>query len=335
MAMNWTAHPQSHFVPVDSTGLPYQVIILADSGNGYRLQSGDEIGLFADTLCVGADTYTGPGNFTVTAWEGSDQYDLPGFDNGDSIRIFIWTDIGNGLDEYELIPAYTTGNGTFGYSSFSACNVTLAVPVLEVTETENDFGTVPIGEESDGWTFTIKNSGLAPMTFGLSLRENSVFTLSYYTITSLIPKDSLQVSVHFVPFESGVFMDTIFLTSTDPVNGTAEIILHGTGEDTSTISVVLDNIPLSFELKQNFPNPFNSNTQIYFGLSYASPVEMGVYDIQGDRIRTLVQNNIEAGFHTITWNGRNDAGQSVSSGLYFYLLRAGRFTEARKMVLIK
>lgn len=333
--MNWSLHPQTHFESVDSTGLPYQVIMLTDSLDDSFLQIGDEIGLFADTLCVGADTYNGSGNFAVTAWEGSEQYNLPGFEDGDSIRIFIWTNLGNGFDEYELDPVFTTGNGTFGFGSYSACYFSLAIPVLEVSETEHDFGTVSIGNESDGWTFTIKNSGTAAMTFGLSLQNDSVFTLSYYTISSLEPQDSLQVGVHFVPVKSGVFMDTIFLTSTDPVNGTAEIILFGTGEDTTTISTRTDNIPLSFQLKQNYPNPFNSNTQIYFGLTYASPVEIIVYNIRGNHIRTMVQNTLEAGFHSVFWNGRNDAGQTVSSGFYFYRIHAGLYSETRKMVMIR
>ncbi|MFQ6678466.1 MAG: hypothetical protein ACE5D0_09115, partial [Fidelibacterota bacterium] len=253
LLMSWTIFPQNHFESVDSTGLPYQVIILTDSVNSFHLQTGDEIGLFADTLCVGTDIYDGSGNFAVTAWEGSEQYNLPGFDDGDSIRIFLWTNLGNGFDEYELDPIFTTGDGTFGYGSYSACYFSLAVPVLEVSESEQDFGIVPIGSQSDVWTFTIKNTGVVLMTFGLSLQNNSVFALSYYPISSLEPQDSLQVGVQFIPIESGIFTDTVFITSSDPVNGSEEVILFGTGEDTTTITVETDNVPLSFQLKQNFP----------------------------------------------------------------------------------
>ena len=405
---------------------------MTDNIIGYQLQNGDEIGLFADTLCVGADIYNGSGNFAVTAWEGSDQYALPGFDDGDSIRMFIWADIGGGIGEYEMEPIFTTGNGTFGYGSYATCyfvvfdsfppsqpilqnvffnnievelfwnavlaedfieyqvyrntspisspdnsaliatvsdtvfqdtlfeynttyfyrvaavdtngnmsnlsnelTVSTSVPVLEVSETEHDFGTVTVGSASATWTFTIMNTGLADMIFGLSLRTDSAFTLSYYTISALEPQESLQVGANFVPPASGVYTDTVLISSSAPVNGTAAIILHGTGTDTSTSSVGDENFPQGFQLKQNYPNPFNPITLIRFDLPFASAVEIIVYNIRGNHVRTLVQNTLKAGYHTVAWNGRNDADKLVSSGFYFYRIHAGRYTEIRKMVMMK
>ena len=114
---------QTHFTPVDSTGLPYTVIIEPDSTAFYVLQAGDEIGLFDDTLCVGADVYNGNGNFPITAWEGSPDYSLPGFTVGDSILIKLWTDMGNGPEEFICTTDFSVGDGTYGYGSYSVCTV--------------------------------------------------------------------------------------------------------------------------------------------------------------------------------------------------------------------
>lgn len=330
LLMSWTIYPQNHFESVDSTGLPYQVIILTDNIIGYQLQNGDEIGLFADTLCVGADVYNGSGNFAVTAWEGSDQYNLPGFHNGDSIRVFIWADIGGGVGEYEMEPIFTVGNGTFGYGSYTACYFAVAVPFLEVSATEYDFGNVIIGSESDTWTFTIMNTGQAAMTFGLSLQTDSVFTLSYYTISSLEPQDSLQVGVNFIPSALGVHTDTVFISSSAPMNGSATVILRGMGADTSVISVNVEYFPGSFLLNQNYPNPFNPLTTIPYDIPIISHVKLVVYNSNGQEAAVLLDETQEAGSYVIKWNAGN-----LASGVYLITLEADGKTVTKRGVLLK
>ncbi len=140
---------QTHFTPVDSTGLPYTVIIEPDSTAFYMLQAGDEIGLFDDTLCVGADVYTGDGNFAVTAWEGSPDYGLPGFTIGDSIFIKLWTDMGSGPKEFVCITDFSVGDGTYGYGSYSVCTV----DILDTTV-----------------VFSIENTQFVP--YGFKLEQN-------------------------------------------------------------------------------------------------------------------------------------------------------------------
>lgn len=90
-----------------------------------------------------------------------------------------------------------------------------------------------------------------------------------------------------------------------------------------------------FELAQNVPNPFNPTTSIRFTVPEDSYVMLAVYDVAGRRIRTLVDKPLKANFYRVDWNGRNDAGRQVSSGMYFYRIQAGRHTQARKMLLLR
>ncbi|OQY30179.1 MAG: hypothetical protein B6244_01025 [Candidatus Cloacimonetes bacterium 4572_55] len=90
-------------------------------------------------------------------------------------------------------------------------------------------------------------------------------------------------------------------------------------------------------LEQNKPNPFNPQTQIMFSIPVTQHVEMAIFSITGQLIKTLVSGEMEAGDHSVTWNGANDTGESVSSGLYFYRLQAkeSKFDQVRKMILMK
>jgi len=96
-----------------------------------------------------------------------------------------------------------------------------------------------------------------------------------------------------------------------------------------------DNLPLKFELSQNFPNPFNPTTEIAFSLPSTGEITLQIFNIAGQQVRTLTNGMREAGTHRVIWNGRNDQGSDVSSGIYFYRLNTGEFTETKKMILLK
>jgi len=85
----------------------------------------------------------------------------------------------------------------------------------------------------------------------------------------------------------------------------------------------------------NYPNPFNPTTQISFSLPSDSYVTLEVYNIMGQRVTSLVNDYRQAGNYTVTWDGRNDAGSSVASGIYFYRIQAGDYSESKKMMLMK
>jgi 3-phytase len=86
-------------------------------------------------------------------------------------------------------------------------------------------------------------------------------------------------------------------------------------------------------LKQNYPNPFNPATEIHFALKQTGPVQLTIYNVLGEAVRHLLNTTLAAGAHTVQWDAKNDLGLPVSSGIYFYQLRAGHFLQTRRMVL--
>ena len=89
------------------------------------------------------------------------------------------------------------------------------------------------------------------------------------------------------------------------------------------------------ELAQNAPNPFNPTTTIRFSLPASQEVGLAIFAADGKLVRTLVDGVKERGTHNATWDGRDTSGNPVSSGVYFYRLTAGKFSESKKMVLLK
>jgi phosphodiesterase/alkaline phosphatase D-like protein len=94
-------------------------------------------------------------------------------------------------------------------------------------------------------------------------------------------------------------------------------------------------VPNQFGLSQNYPNPFNPSTKIKYQLARDSHVSLTVYDILGQKVRTLINELQQAGYYNITWDGNNDAGNKASSGIYIYRLQSGNFIKTLKMNLLK
>jgi hypothetical protein len=91
-----------------------------------------------------------------------------------------------------------------------------------------------------------------------------------------------------------------------------------------------------FTLDQNYPNPFNGSTIIRFRLPSRNRVSLTIYDISGKEVIRLINNQVYApGEHSIKWKGQNNIGKEVSSGIYFYELKAGDFKQVKKMLLIQ
>jgi hypothetical protein len=94
--------------------------------------------------------------------------------------------------------------------------------------------------------------------------------------------------------------------------------------------------PKSFALLQNYPNPFNPETYISLALPVASPVSLRIYNVAGQLVKTLVDGEeMGAGVHVVRWDGRNNNGEEVASGIYFYKMSAGEFHATKKMVVTK
>jgi hypothetical protein len=95
------------------------------------------------------------------------------------------------------------------------------------------------------------------------------------------------------------------------------------------------NVPKEFGLDQNYPNPFNPTTKISFALPQSANVRLEIFNVLGQAVRVLEDGAMDAGTHTVVWDGRNSNGGQVSSGLYFYRINAGSFSATKKMMMLK
>ncbi len=105
----------------------------------------------------------------------------------------------------------------------------------------------------------------------------------------------------------------------------------------STGAYIDNDIPVySSELIGNYPNPFNPETVISFSVLESSVnTEISIFNIKGQKVRTLVNAKLSSGFHTLGWDGKNDVGRSVTSGIYFYKMQNADYSKTRKMILLK
>jgi len=100
-------------------------------------------------------------------------------------------------------------------------------------------------------------------------------------------------------------------------------------------AMLLKAIPEEFTLHQNYPNPFNPVTTINYDLPQQTHVNLMIYDILGREVVKLVSEETPAGYQSVIWNTRNNFGQPVSAGIYFYQIQTKGFVKTRKMVLLK
>jgi len=158
---------------------------------------------------------------------------------------------------------------------------------------------------------------------------------------TVAPGDStllgFKATTNLIPV--GAASASLLIDNNDPVTGQVTIpvvvdVLTGVTEQEP-------GLPEEYALNQNFPNPFNPVTYIKFALPQESAVRLNVYNMLGQKVITLIDGHQSAGYFTVQWNGRNNSGRSVASGVYFYRLEAtatagsASFNSLKKMILLK
>ena len=113
-----------------------------------------------------------------------------------------------------------------------------------------------------------------------------------------------------------------------------QIDTDGSFEYSVTIKVELLS-PETFVLRQNYPNPFNPGTLISYQIPLSSKVTLVIYNLQGQVIRTLVNEEVSRGFHNVIWNGKDDFGKDVATGVYVYRMSAHKFVDAKSLTLMR
>ena len=141
---------------------------------------------------------------------------------------------------------------------------------------------------------------------------------------------------------AGELVEFVFRTEDAPLQTDFQILdgilvdLAGNVDQMHNIEIGrLDPIPEDFALAQNMPNPFNPATTISYEVPEAGAVKLIVYNLLGQQVRTLVNETIEAGFYTIAWDGADEFGRQVASGIYIYKMDSGSFSATKRMMFLK
>lgn len=108
-----------------------------------------------------------------------------------------------------------------------------------------------------------------------------------------------------------------------------------TGAFTSENDITNNNTPSFIQSAGNYPNPFNPETNIVFNIKQAAHVNIEIFNVKGQKVRTLANDYFEGGLNSVTWNGQNDNGKNVGSGLYFYKIQSNKDSVTQKMLLLK
>jgi hypothetical protein len=128
-----------------------------------------------------------------------------------------------------------------------------------------------------------------------------------------------------------MYAGSVVIMNNDPVNPVVTIPV-----DLTTTGIAADELlPTTFAVSRNYPNPFNPTTTIDYQLPQTADVTLEIYNVLGQKVRTLVNTRMAAGRYQAVWDARNDAGTSVGSGVYIYRFEAGDYKSVQKMVLLK
>ncbi len=174
---------------------------------------------------------------------------------------------------------------------------------------------------------------------GLAIRFATADPLTWVTADplagSVAAGSNAAVTVHFdaTGLAMGTYEAVMTVMSNDPVNSSIELpVTLNVGND---LSAVGDGLPNVLHLTGAVPNPFNPQTDIKFSLPRDARVQLKLYDVSGRLVRSLLNESLTAGSHSVRWTGRDDAGKSVASGTYFMRLVADGETSVKSMVLVR
>jgi hypothetical protein len=171
--------------------------------------------------------------------------------------------------------------------------------------------------------------------------KDSVNGLVGLNMTDIVEDGTIRITSAFIDETFGGNV-TLGFTSKGVNNNIDFEIVHalvgvneGVAVATNLAQYSFKALPTVYAMSQNFPNPFNPTTTIEYSIPNSGNVELAVYNITGQKVRTLVSQKQDASFYKVVWDGRNDFGEPVASGIYFYRLVSGNFSKIEKMNLVK
>jgi hypothetical protein len=302
------------------------------TGYGYKLknESGGTLLLTGFTVSVGGEQCVCPGSVTSPAgWSGSQI--------GSTI---VWTPFPS---PYALADGASISS--FNYTGLSICppgGISYAVTYTTGSVVGNPpgtpFGAVPV--ELMSFSASQEKSSVKLSWATASETEN----LGFYIFRSESPDAGFQ------PLNNGEIVPGA-INSSDQHNYSfvddrvevgkayfyklADVSLKGGLKFHGPIEITVGKLPTEYALNQNYPNPFNPETSISYQLKESGRVKLTIYNAVGQPVRALVDAEQNAGTHLVTWNGANDSGEKLGSGIYLYRLEVNGITETKKLVLSK
>lgn len=216
-------------------------------------------------------------------------------------------------------------------------NVRSTGVICPLDDTPPVCGTLTVVTNAGGQSIAIEvspsdaESGIASLTF-------QTLTNATATVNGSMGPFTQGDDVHFTtPYPGSV---TFRINKTNVTQRASGVVKVFNGDGLASLcdpiyETIEAELPSAFALEQNHPNPFNPSTRIRFALPEAAPVHLSVYDVLGRRVVVLIDEAMEAGTYDAVWDGRDEAGALVPSGMYLYRIEAGSFVQARTMLLVK
>jgi len=297
----------------------------AAAGQSYFIDSthwGFAKTFFADSIAAPIFPHFVPGYITVLE-------PPPSYDS-------VW------VDKIVGAPGQTINLNVYGYNEEPLDTVHLA---LEYSSSSLEF----LNVEFAG---TRGESALNKIVSGNAEQRQILVSLIYSNDFPLTPGTgiltTLQFKINSEAVEETVIIDStrylgaqsLVFSPTDDNGGDTFTPFFTAGEVIITTGTAVEDenmtlLPKEFALKQNYPNPFNPVTRIIFDLPETADVRLDIFNILGQKVRTLINRRLTAGTHSATFDGRSDNNQKLASGVYLYRLSAGEYSQSRKMTLMK
>jgi hypothetical protein len=236
-----------------------------------------------------------------------------------------------GSTYYWKVGSSPNGSAPTTYSaitSFVVVPITSQSVVVPLIGSPNNGVGLTLSSAVLSWVIPVKSSG--SLTY--QLQYSNTPDMSNSTTISSIKSPSQIVS--------GLLPDKVYYWRVQSVNSKGQISAYSeTGQfSTKSVTAVTNNssaLPKEFTVSQNYPNPFNPSTLINYSLPKSSLVTIKIYNILGQEVKTLVNSQLQAGNYTAQWNGDNNFGRTVATGVYIYQVKAGQYAKTMKMMFLK
>jgi len=266
-----------------------------------------------------------PADGSPAVWQGGPTYDLERIwvtGEYDSYWHTNGGDPGSGFPYHDYNPDYFIVNGQSGTDIAQNSNSAVAMDVNQsLLVRVNNMGFLAHRLHFSGLSTTVVSSDGRPLPVQTHVSEFTVYPGERYDF--IVEPDSSANYTVVIEYLS-VYDESVQGTASIPVVVTGVLTI---GDD--------ETLPETYSLSQNYPNPFNPATTIRYGLPKTTTVVLKIYNALGQEVRTLINRTETAGYKSVIWDGRNNLGQPVASGMYVYRLQTPEFIGEKKLMLVR